>query len=749
MFSSPIRNPSLGFTPTDFLIPKEEEVEMAATTGGSKEEETESCHADGTCGGEVAGEEGKRKRHHRHTARQIKEMEALFKECPHPDDKQRQRLSQDLGLTPRQVKFWFQNRRTQMKSQQDRAENVILRGENESLRSENFRLRSMMRDVRCRSCGGPAVLGEMPCGGDRHLRLENAQLKDELQHLSCIVDADPLLALSPAPLLMLPSPDPDMSIYSRHLGELQMVPVHTITKNHPKLGGPIIMDQDQGPAMELATTASEHLKRLCSIGEPLWINNNNFGGIVEVLNVEEYRKSFHWPVELKQESGEFRNEGTRDSGLVMMNSVTLVDVFLDANKWMELFSSIVSKARTLQIISSGISCHGNGSLHLMYAELQVLSPLVPTREAHFLRYCHHNAEEGTWTIVDFPIDRLHNGFDIPLPRYRRRPSGCIIQDMPNGYARVMWVEHAEIEDKPVHNVFDQLVSSGVAFGATRWLSILQRQCECHASLMVRKIPDLGVIPSADARMNFMKLSQRMVKIFCSNISSASNQSWAALSESSDDITRVKTQKNIEPGQPTGVILTAVSTAWLPFSHQQVFDLLANEQRRSQLDVLSSGSSYHEVAHIANGSYQKNCVSLLRINAPSNSSSVEPLLQESSTHDSGGSIIVYAAIDVHGVQVAMSGEDTSFIPLLPTGFVLLPAPSQISPSDENVDGSVIGCLLTVGVQVLASTVPSAKLDLSSASSISAHLRSALRQISAALGGGGSGGGARADSEPESA
>lgn len=39
----------------------------------------------------------------------------FFKECPHPDDKQRSDLSRRLGLETKQVKFWFQNRRTQMK----------------------------------------------------------------------------------------------------------------------------------------------------------------------------------------------------------------------------------------------------------------------------------------------------------------------------------------------------------------------------------------------------------------------------------------------------------------------------------------------------------------------------------------------------------------------------------------------------------------------------------------------------------
>jgi len=40
---------------------------------------------------------------------------SFFKECPHPDEKQRTDLSRKLGLANKQVKFWFQNRRTQMK----------------------------------------------------------------------------------------------------------------------------------------------------------------------------------------------------------------------------------------------------------------------------------------------------------------------------------------------------------------------------------------------------------------------------------------------------------------------------------------------------------------------------------------------------------------------------------------------------------------------------------------------------------
>uniref|UniRef100_A0A6N2NAU0 Homeobox domain-containing protein n=1 Tax=Salix viminalis TaxID=40686 RepID=A0A6N2NAU0_SALVM len=121
----------------------------------------------------------KKKRFHRHTQRQIQEMEAFFEECPHPGDKQRKELSRELGLEPLQVKFWFQNKRTLMKAQHERSENSILKEENEKLRMENNRYKQeALRSASCPNCGGPAALGDMSFD-EQHLRIENARLREE------------------------------------------------------------------------------------------------------------------------------------------------------------------------------------------------------------------------------------------------------------------------------------------------------------------------------------------------------------------------------------------------------------------------------------------------------------------------------------------------------------------------------------------------------------------------------------------
>lgn len=50
--------------------------------------------------------------------------------------------------------------------------------------------------------------------------------------------------------------------------------------------------------------------------------------------------------------------------------------------------------------------------------------------------------------------------------------------------QVTWIENMEIEEKaPIHLLFRDLVGSGAAFGAHRWLTTLQRTCERFACLM--------------------------------------------------------------------------------------------------------------------------------------------------------------------------------------------------------------------------------------------------------------------------
>ena len=48
-----------------------------------------------------------------------------------------------------------------------------------------------------------------------------------------------------------------------------------------------------------------------------------------------------------------------------------------------------------------------------------------------------------------------------------------------------------------------------------------------------------------------------------------------------------------------------------------------------------------------------------------------ILQESSTDASGSSLVVYSPIDLLTANVVMSGEDASGVPLLPSGFAILP------------------------------------------------------------------------------
>ncbi|KAL6974903.1 hypothetical protein U1Q18_044429 [Sarracenia purpurea var. burkii] len=133
-----------------------------------------------------------------------------------------------------------------------------------------------------------------------------------------------------------------------------------------------------------------------------------------------------------------------------------------------------------------------------------------------------------------------------------------------------------------------------------------------------------------------------------------------------------------------------------------------------------------------------------------------MLQESCTDDSG-SLVVYATVNVDAIQLAMNSDDPSCIPLLPLGFVIVPVGQSLAADGGNINDDAnplsasdkgnlpdSGCLLTVGLQVLASTVPAAKLNLSSVTAINNLLCNTVHQINDALMGGEGGGSSCPDS-----
>ncbi|KAG1362302.1 homeobox-leucine zipper protein ROC5 [Cocos nucifera] len=721
--------------------------------GTHREDENESKsgseNLEGGSGDDIDQENPrKKKRYHRHTPQQIQELEALFKECPHPDEKQRLELSRRLNLESRQVKFWFQNRRTQMKTQLERHENTILKQENDKLRAENMSIREAMRNPICSNCGGAAVLGEISLE-EQHLRIENARLKDELDRVCALAGkflGKPISALAnPLPLPILNS-SLELAVGTTAFAGLGSVPMNlpvvtdfptgassplgsVITPVRPigTMGG---VERERTMLLELALAAMDELVKMAQMDEPLWVPS--LEGVKETLDDEEYERVFPRCIGMKPVG--FVSEATRETGLVIINSSALVETLMDATRWADMFPCMIARSTTTEVISSGMGGTRNGTLQLMYAELQVLSPLVSVREVNFLRFCKQIAE-GAWAVVDVSIDGIRENSCAPTAnvKCRRLPSGCVVQDMPNGYSKVTWVEHAEYDEAAVHPLYRPLLRSGLGLGARRWVATLQRQCECLAILMSSSLPTRDHTPiTASGRRSMLKLAQRMTDNFCAGVCASSAHKWSKLSLGNigEDV-RVMTRQSVDdPGEPPGVVLSAATSVWLPVSPLRLFDFLRDERLRSEWDILSNGGPMQEMAHIAKGQDHGNAVSLLRASAVSANQSSMLILQETCT-DASGSMVVYAPVDIPAMHVVMNGGDSAYVALLPSGFAILPDGGGGGGGGGGGPQKVGGSLLTVAFQILVNSQPTAKLSVESVETVNNLISCTVQKIKAAL------------------
>ncbi|XP_039049738.1 homeobox-leucine zipper protein GLABRA 2-like isoform X2 [Hibiscus syriacus] len=542
---------------------KDDTVEISSENSGparSRSEDDLLDHNDEDDDDADKTQKKKRKKYHRHTADQIREMEALFKESPHPDEKQRQQLSKQLGLAPRQVKFWFQNRRTQIKAIQERHENSLLKQEMEKLREENKSMRETINKACCINCGLATTAKDGSITAEeQQLRIENAKLKAEVEKLRRVIGKYPLGA-STTGSCSAENDQENRSSLDFYTG---------------------IFGLEKSRIMEIVNQAMEELQKMATAGEPLWVRSVETDR--EILNYDEYVKVFSVD-NLSNERPKRSIEASRETGVVFVDLPRLVQSFMDANQWKEMFPCIISKAATVDVICHGEAPNKNGAVQLMFAELQMLTPLVPTREVYFVRYCKQlSAEE--WAVVDVSIDKVEENIDASLVKCRKRPSGCIIQDKSNGHCKVIWVEHLECQKSTVHTLYRTIFSGGLAFGARHWMATLQHQCERLVFFMATNVPtkDSTGVATLAGRKSILKLAQRMTWSFCHAIGASSYHTWNKVTRKTGEDIRVSSRKNLnDPGEPLGVIVCAVSSVWLPVSPTILFDFLRDESRRNEV-----------------------------------------------------------------------------------------------------------------------------------------------------------------------
>ncbi|KAL0399260.1 UNVERIFIED_CONTAM: Homeobox-leucine zipper protein HDG2 [Sesamum radiatum] len=455
--------------------------------------------------------------------------------------------------------------------------------------------------------------------------------------------------------------------------------------------------------IDLAVAASEELRLMAQEREPLWLFDIDKGS--EVLNVSEYRRRFvsldptleeiirvitegepsHLPnLNEKMEccssentcmsshrTTNFDSEASRAIGVVFSNPVSLVNMFMDVDKWSATFSNIVSNAKSLGVLSTGNQENPNGTLQVMVAEFHVPSPLVKTRELYFVR-CSRQIDIDTWVVADV-LWRL-----FPSP------------------SKVTWVEHNAECNSVVNYMFRGILKSGFAFSAKRWISSLERECDRIATLeaeneslnyLLTNNKGLGA-----ARTGLLKLAQRMVRQFNSNICSNAESVWRPLPVPGAEEILIKTSFNLDdPHIPHGVAVTIATSVWLPVKHNDVFCFLQTGYNRNKWDVLSHGLEIQDVIRMSSARNSTDCVSVISVEASSSRREIA-YLQESFS-DSTAFYIVYSPVDVPTMHHILQGGCADSVAILPSGFAVLP---EGSPDD---DAATENTILTIGFQIM--------------------------------------------------
>lgn len=144
------------------------------------------------------------------------------------------------------------------------------------------------------------------------------------------------------------------------------------------------------------------------------------------------------------------------------------------------------------------------------------------------------------------------------------------------------------------------------------------------------------------KTSMVKLAQRMTRDFCAGVCGTMHAWQLVQAGNAGEEARLIIRNSMDkPGEPSGVVLSATTSVWMPVSHQSLFDFLRDEQLRSEWDELSHGGPMQEMVHVAKGQDRASRVSLLRATVSS-----RPLFTEWVYCPFGGAFIFISSENSH-------------------------------------------------------------------------------------------------------
>lgn len=91
-----------------------------------------------------------------------------------------------------------------------------------------------------------------------------------------------------------------------------------------------------------------------------------------------------------------------------------------------------------------------------------------------------------------------------------------------------------------------------------------------------------VIDRPEGTRSIMDLSHRMVKNFWAMLKMSGKMDFSHWSELNNSGVRVSVRLSDGPGQPSGMVVSAASSLWLPLSCEALFNFFRDEKSRSQV-----------------------------------------------------------------------------------------------------------------------------------------------------------------------